>query len=229
MEALELGASCLLIDEDTSATNFMIRDARMQKLIAKEKEPITPFIDRVKDLKNDLLVSTVLVAGGSGEFFEMADTVIMMENYKAYLKTHEAKEITRTYPTERVVETKEGFSLPRDRSPRLDFLKQERKLKIKVFGKSNLSIGSADIDLSYVSQIVDTGQLLLIGDWLLHIFRNESLKNKPLREICVLLEKKGLTTPLSDDLSIPHGDGVYVRRFEIAAAINRLRSISFSY
>lgn len=228
MEALELGASCLLIDEDTSASNFMIRDAQMQKLIAKEKEPITPFIDRIKDLKDGLGISTVLVAGGSGEFFEMADTVIVMEDYKAYVKTHEAKEISKAYPTERDMEAKEGFSLPRDRFPRLDSLKHERKLKIKAFGKSNLSIGRVDVDLSCVSQIVDTGQLFLIGDWLIHIFRNESLRNKSLKEICVFLEEKGLTTPLSDDLPIPHGDRVHVRRFEIAATINRLRSISFS-
>jgi predicted ABC-class ATPase len=228
MEALELGASCLLIDEDTSATNFMIRDARMQKLIAKEKEPITPFIDRIKDLKDSVEVSTVLVAGGSGEFFEMADTVVVMENYKAYVKTIEAKEISKAYPTERDVETKEGFSLPKDRFPRLDYLKHEKKLKIKVFGKSNLSIGRVNVDLSYVSQIVDTGQLLLIGDWLIHIFKNETMRNKSLKEICVLLEGKGMTAPLSDDLPIPYGDRVHVRRFEIAATINRLRSISFS-
>jgi hypothetical protein len=152
----------------------------------------------------------------------------VMENYKAHVKTLEAKEISKAYPTERDVETKEGFSLPKDRFPRLDYLKHEKKLKIKVFGKSNLSIGRVNVDLSYVSQIVDTGQLLLIGDWLIHIFKNETMRNKSLKEICVLLEGKGMTAPLSDDLPIPYGDRVHVRRFEIAATINRLRSISFS-
>jgi predicted ABC-class ATPase len=227
MEALELGASCLLIDEDTSATNFMIRDARMQKLITKEKEPITPFIDRIKDLKDGVEVSTVLVVGGSGEFFEMADTVIVMENYKAYIKTIEAKEISKSYPTKRDVEITGNFLLPKDRFPQWDYLKHERKLKIKVFGKSNLSIGRENVDLSCLSQIVDTGQLLLIGDWLVHIFRNETMKNKSLREICMLLEGKGRTAPLSDDLPIPYGNRVHVRRFEIAATINRLREVLF--
>lgn len=87
--------------------------------------------------------------------------------------------------------------------------------KIKVFGKSNLSPGRVNVDLSYVSQIVDAGQLLLIGDWFVHIFKNETMRDKSLKEICVFLEGKGLTGPLSDDLPIPYGDRVYVRRFEI--------------
>ncbi len=223
MEALELGAGCLLIDEDTSATNFMIRDARMQTLIAKEKEPITPFIDRIKDMKDKLEVSTVLVVGGSGEFFEVADTVIVMENYKAFVKTKEAKEISTEFPSKRNVENAGGLSIPKDRNPGLDSLKKERKLKIKTFGKSTLTIGRKDIDVSCVSQIVDSGQLSLIGDWLLCIMNDETLKDRSLREICSLLEERGITSPLSMDIPIAFGDRVHVRRFEIAAAINRLR------
>ncbi len=228
MEALELGAGCLLIDEDTSATNFMIRDARMQKLIAKDKEPITPFIDRIKDLKNTLGISTILVVGGSGEFFEVADAVIVMEKYKAFVKTDEAKKISKAFPTKRNVETAGGFSMPRDRIPGLDSLKQERKLKIKTFGKSALSIGRKDIDVSCVSQIVDPGQLSLIGDWLIRMVRDEKARNRSLRETCRLLEEKGVESPLSGDIPIPYGDRVHVRRFEIAAAINRLRSLKVS-
>jgi predicted ABC-class ATPase len=73
MEALEAGARVLLIDEDTSATNFMIRDGRMQRLVAKNKEPITPFIDKVKQLHRDGGVSTMLVMGGTGDYFEVED------------------------------------------------------------------------------------------------------------------------------------------------------------
>ncbi|MBW1851329.1 MAG: ABC-ATPase domain-containing protein [Deltaproteobacteria bacterium] len=223
MEALELGAGCLLIDEDTSATNFMIRDARMQKLIAKDKEPITPFIDNIQDLKDKLGVSTVLVVGGSGEFFDVADAVIVMDRYKAYMKTDEAKEISQEFPSNRNVENAGDFSLPPDRMPRLDSLKLERKLKVKVFGKSVLSIGRKDIDVSCVSQLVDPGQLSLIGDWLVCILKDEKLGNRSLREICSLLEQRGITSPLSRHIPIPYGDRVHVRRFEIAATINRLR------
>jgi predicted ABC-class ATPase len=226
MEALELGADCLLIDEDTSATNFMIRDARMQKLIAKDKEPITPFIDRIKDLKDGLGVSTVLVVGGSGEFFEVADTVMVMERYKAYVKTGEAKEISNRFPSKRNVESSGEFSMPQDRIPRLDSLKKERKLKVKTFGTATLSIARKDIDVSCISQIADSGQLALIGDWLICILRDENLRNRSLREICSLFEERGVTSPLSRDIPIAFGDRVYVRRFEIAAAINRLRTLT---
>jgi predicted ABC-class ATPase len=224
MEALELGAGCLFIDEDTSATNFMIRDARMQKLIARDKEPITPFIDRIKDLKDKLGISTILVVGGSGDFFEVADTVIVMETYKALVKTKEAKDISKALPIKRKVETAGDFSMPRHRIPCLDSLKLEKKLKIKTFGKSTLSIGRKDIDVSCVSQIVDPGQLSLIGDWLAHILNHEKT-DKSLMELCSLLEQKGIKSLLSADIPIPYGDRVYVRRFEIAAAINRLRSL----
>ncbi len=225
MEALELGAGCLLIDEDTSATNFMIRDARMQTLIAREKEPITPFIDRIKNLKDKLGVATVLVVGGSGEFFEVADTVIVMEKYKADVTTEEAKEISRKFPSKRNVEDTEGFLRPKDRSPSLDAFKREKRLKIKTFGKSILTIGRKDIDVSCVSQIVDSGQLSLLGDWLLCILNEKGLRDKPLREICTQLEERGMISPLSRDIPIAFGDRVHVRRFEIAAAINRLRTL----
>jgi predicted ABC-class ATPase len=81
IEALEVGARALLLDEDTSATNFMVRDARMQALVHKENEPITPFLDRVRELYERFNVSTVLVMGGCGDYFDVADTVIMMRNY----------------------------------------------------------------------------------------------------------------------------------------------------
>ena len=91
MEALEMGAKVLLIDEDTSATNFMIRDRRMQELVQKAHEPITPFIDKVRQLYQDRGVSTILVMGGSGDYFEAADTVIWMNNYRPFGVTEQAR------------------------------------------------------------------------------------------------------------------------------------------
>ncbi|KAB1986390.1 ATPase, partial [Haemophilus parainfluenzae] len=79
---IEAGARVLLLDEDTSATNFMIRDRRMQALIAKDREPITPFIDKVRQLYLDYGISTVLVIGGSGDYFDAADTVIAMDEFR---------------------------------------------------------------------------------------------------------------------------------------------------
>lgn len=81
IEALESGAGTLLIDEDTSATNFMVRDALMQRVVLKDKEPITPFIDRIRTLYDHCGISTILVAGSSGAFFFVADSIIQMDNY----------------------------------------------------------------------------------------------------------------------------------------------------
>src|SRR5699024_8484501 len=93
MEALESGSRLMLIDEDTSATNFMIRDARMQQLIAPDKEPITPFSEKVKPLYEDKGVSTILIVGGSGDYFDVADRVLMMDEYRLKDVTTAAKEI----------------------------------------------------------------------------------------------------------------------------------------
>src|SRR5699024_9995602 len=101
MEALEAGATTLLVDEDTSATNFMIRDHRMQQLVHQDQEPITPFIDKVVQMRDELGVSTILVMGGSGDYFAVADAVIKMEAYVPYDATDEAKAIMKEYPSER--------------------------------------------------------------------------------------------------------------------------------
>ena len=97
MEAIESGATLLLIDEDTSATNFMIRDKRMQQLVADNKEPITPFIDKARVLYDELNISSVIIAGGSGDYFDIADRVIMMDEYIPFDVTDKAREIADMY------------------------------------------------------------------------------------------------------------------------------------
>ena len=104
VEAMESGASGLLIDEDTAATNFLIRDARMQILVPKEKEPITPFIDRVRAMYEQYGVSTVLVAGGSGDYLDVADTVIAMETFRPHDVTSRASAVAAAHPTGRIAE-----------------------------------------------------------------------------------------------------------------------------
>ena len=91
MEAIDSGAKLLIIDEDRSATNFMIRDKMMKQLI--EKEPITPLTDRVNELYEQKGVSTVLVIGGSGEYLAVADKIYLMDDYVMHDVTDKAKEI----------------------------------------------------------------------------------------------------------------------------------------
>ena len=112
VEALEVGARLLLVDEDTSATNFMICDRRMQELVPKEGEPITPFVDRVRDLHDQAGVSSVLVIGGSGDYLDVADRVLRMADYLPEDVTAVAHRVAADLPTGRESQSIATFTLP---------------------------------------------------------------------------------------------------------------------
>ncbi|MEG3927652.1 MULTISPECIES: ABC-ATPase domain-containing protein [unclassified Microcoleus] len=219
----------LLVDEDTAATNFMIRDRRMQELIAKDKEPITPFIDKVRQLYADYGVSTILVMGGSGDYFDVADTVIAMENFQAYNVTEEAKEIAKNYSISRAAEGGENFGKLTQRVPipaSLDPSRGRRDVRVKVRDVDELSFGTEEIDLGYVEQLVDSGQLRAIAAAMVYAKQQYMDGKRTLSEIIDLvmadIDAQGM-----DILSpFPEGDFAMFRRFELAAAINRLRSLS---
>ena len=228
MEALEAGAKVLLVDEDTSATNFMIRDERMQELVAKEKEPITPFLDKVKPLFRDYGVSSILVMGGSGDYFEVADTVIMMDAYRPVDVTERAKEIVRKHPLKRRPEGGEHFgpipkrildlSSIRARTPR-------GKLKIRAT-KMALQLGNSVIDLSRIHQIAEVPQARAIGYILAYISENaRRFMGKPLVEILDEVERTLEREGLWPFLPARYGDLAAPRRFELAFALNRLRTL----
>ncbi|MEG4008325.1 ABC-ATPase domain-containing protein [Microcoleus sp. Pol11C1] len=230
IEALEVGRMpVLLVDEDTAATNFMIRDRRMQELIAKDKEPITPFIDKVKQLYADCGVSTIIVMGGSGDYFDVADTVISMDNFHAYNVTKKAKEIAKKYSMSRVAEGGENFGEITQRVPvpaSLDPSRGRRDVRVKVRDVDELAFGTEDIDLGAVEQIVDSGQLRAIAAAMVYAKQQYMDGKRTLSEIIDLvmadIEAQGM-----DILSpFPEGDFAMFRRFELAAAINRLRSLS---
>ena len=97
MEALEAGATTFLIDEDTSATNFMVRDGIMQQIVTKDKEPITPFISWVRALYEEKGISTVIVVGSSAAYLQVADTILQLDFYQVKDIKTEAKEILKEY------------------------------------------------------------------------------------------------------------------------------------
>ncbi|KAJ2158434.1 hypothetical protein GGF46_003785, partial [Coemansia sp. RSA 552] len=97
-EAIEAGASTLLFDEDTCATNFLVRDGRMQRLVAQDKEPITPLVSRVRELWEAKKVSSILVIGGCGDYLDVADTVIGMDGYAPLDMTAQAKAVAQSMP-----------------------------------------------------------------------------------------------------------------------------------
>jgi len=231
MEALEVGTHLLLMDEDTSATNFMIRDARMQSLVAKEREPITPFIDKVSSLYQDLSVSTLLVIGGSGDYFDVADTVIMMSDFHPEEVTEQAKKIARQYKTGRTEEGTISFGEIRMRVPDPKSFNPQKgkKNKIGARGAGNIQFGRENIDLSYLEQLVDPGQARAIGDLIYYLLKQGYMDgNKSLREALEQgykdLGVKGLEV-ISPFFGQHPGEYAYPRPQEAAAAINRLRTL----
>jgi predicted ABC-class ATPase len=239
IEALEVGSKVLLLDEDTCATNLMIRDARMQSLVEKSGEPITPFIDRVRQLADAPPqsppgggkiggVSSILVLGGSGDYFDVADTVIRMDTYVPHDVTVEAKAIAAQHPTGRQVEATGVWPVPTARIPvakSLNPRKGKREVSIKGRALRAVLFGTEEIDVSAVAQLIDEGQVRAIGQ-ALNLARERFMDDQ--RDAAAVVEavmqeivQKGL-----DALDRRQtGDYVAFRPYELAAALNRLRTL----
>ncbi|NOX88375.1 MAG: ABC-ATPase domain-containing protein [Calditrichaeota bacterium] len=233
IEALETGAEALLVDEDTSATNFMIRDARMQALVHKQFEPITPFIDRIREMYDRFGVSTVLVMGGSGDYFQAADTVILMKEYVPQVVTEQARAIAEQFKTERRPEREFEWKTITERAPlpqSFDASKGKKEVKIEARGLHSVQFGTHTIDLRQVEQIVDISQTRAIGFALHFIARRWMDGQRTIRELMDLAEtfllKEGTDglNPFRRDDEHP-GNFALPRRFEIAAALNRYRGL----
>ncbi|MBW2267788.1 MAG: ABC-ATPase domain-containing protein [Deltaproteobacteria bacterium] len=233
VEALELGASGLLLDEDTSATNFMVRDARMQALVAKAHEPITPFLERVKEIHEVHGVSTVLVMGGCGDYFDVADRVIAMREFLPEDATAEAHRIAAAAPSGRTREASHALRAITPRCPiaeSLDASRGRRDVKIDVRERDLLAFGEHSIDLRGVEQLLDRSQTRAVG-FALHLAATRWMADgrslcEIVDEIEALFDSEGLDglDPRRRGERHP-GNFARPRRFEIAAAINRLRSV----
>lgn len=230
MEALEAGARVLLIDEDTSATNFMIRDEAMQRLVPKALEPITPFIDQVSHLRDGHDLSTVLVMGGSGDYFEVADTVILMENFLPRVVTEDARRIASERQDRRASEGR-PFERVRARIPLSHGFNpyRDRRIRVDARGPRTIAFGRETIDLGAVEQVVDPSQTRAIGDAIFSAlergyFDGERTLGQVVDAILADIDAGGLEV-LSTFEGHP-GDYALPRRFEIAAAVNRLRTLA---
>lgn len=227
MEALEAGAACLLIDEDTSATNFMIRDSRMQQLVKKEKEPITPFIDKVQQLYTQHKVSTILVVGGSGEYFDVADLVIMMDEYVPQDVTEKAKAIAQSFMQKRE-STGEMFEDISSRVPlAASFKEMGKDNRIKVRNKECISIGKSNIELGFVEQLIDYHQTSGIAAMIEYLMKKaindkQSLEQM-IEELYQQIEEKGLE--VLTKVVRCNGNIALPRKQELYAAISRFREL----
>lgn len=227
VEAMETGANLLLIDEDTSATNFMIRDELMQRVVHRKSEPITPFIDRVQELSNNHKISTILVAGSSGSYFHKADQIIQMDHYLPKDITDFAKKEAADFPLpEEPVSPATEPSYARTVKSDNSFRKNDR-IKIKTQGKDSILINRDSIDLRYVEQLTDTEQLGTLGQLMkyaqLHLFNNQRTLGESAEELWKILEQKGISA-ICEGSYVPGGFAM-PRKQEIYACLNRYRAL----
>lgn len=230
VESIEAGASLLLIDEDTSATNFMIRDELMQRVIHRDMEPITPFIERIRELYDCYGISTIIVAGSSGAYFHVADTIVQMDRYVPKDITEYAKNEARDYPV---------ISSPEEPAKKPDFrrcpkpspaFKGNDRIKMKTMGREAVMINKETIDLRYVEQITDSEQVTALGYCMRYAQKHILDGRKEMRQVVDELEqavKKGTLAALCESQSSVSCMAA-PRRQEIFACLNRYRGLKLS-
>lgn len=215
VEALAAGSTVLLIDEDTSATNFMVRDGRMAQLVSDEKEPITPFIRKIRSLYQDLGVSTILVAGSSGDYLSVADTVLQMDCYRICDVTEKAHALAQELKEEKA-DTVRWLRKP---------VRKKEIEKIRVHGWDSLSIDKSEIDLRYLEQVADESQTAALGYIIQYILtRAADGKKTPdalAEEIAKKLNAEGILSITPKNYSA--GPSAMVRKQEILACLCRYR------
>ena len=239
VEAILSGSKTLLIDEDTSATNFMVRDALMQKVIHSGEEPIIPFLSRMRQLYEELGISTILVAGSSGAFFEVSDLILQMKEYKPFDVTIKAKEAAEA--TSDKIETPDKLVISADQripSPNRE-VTESRKVKVRGNGTDTVSINHESVELRFVEQVVDNEQTNLLGAMLRTLeeqyFNGRDPLPKCVNALYDRLSKQGFAACTQggrgDDGrgnasgSIP-GNLAMVRPQELWAMVNRYRGLN---
>ena len=215
VEALAAGSTVLLIDEDTSATNFMVRDGRMAQLVSDEKEPITPFIRKIRSLYQDLGVSTILVAGSSGDYLSVADTVLQMDCYRVCDVTEKAHALAQELKEEK------ADAVRWLRKP----VRKKEIEKIRVHGWDSLSIDKSEIDLRYLEQVADESQTAALGYIIQYILTRAADGRKTpdalAEEIAKKLDAEGILSITPKNYSA--GPSAMVRKQEILACLCRYR------
>lgn len=227
IEGIEAGTSLFLIDEDTSATNFMIRDELMQRVIHREMEPITPFIERIREMYEEYGISTIIVAGSSGAYFHIADRIIQMDRYIPKDITALAKQEAEKFP---------AISSPEQKAKKPDFARCPRpdkafqgneRIKMKTMGKEAVMINRDTIDLRYVEQITDSEQVTALGYCVRYAQKHLLDGKKNLQQIASeleeVMEKKSLAAICENSSSI--ACMAMPRRQEIFACFDRYRGL----
>ena len=227
MEAIESGADVLFMDEDTCAANFIVRDHKMQQLVNKKDEPITPFIDRVRDLFNEKNISTVLVLGGVGDYFDVADHVIQVKNYQPMDVTDRAHAIADQFPAKRRHEGKPYPFRSQKRIPVAESLNPRNEYgKVRIIAPDvhRLNYGKQEVDLTDLEQLMELSQTKAIG-FAMEYAKTYMDSQTPLpaivQQVIKDIEEKGLDV-ISSRIS---GHFAWFRGIELAFAFNRYRGL----
>lgn len=231
LEALECGVKTILIDEDVSAVNFLIRDQRMRRLLGNEGDPLIPLIERIREFTNTG-VHFILVIGACGDFLTEADRVIVMKNYLPEEMTASAKTISSETP---YISSKGNHPpfYPFKSRAFLDFIKPlapqirpsssvEKFVKVRLLHDNLLQVGFLQADVHYLSGFCNGTQRYAAGLIALNLV--QSAEDKTLMEVvekvCARIEKSGFgkfPQGLSRDMTLP-------RAVDIAAVLLRLRT-----
>lgn len=222
IEAMEAGAELLLLDEDTSATNFMIRDKVMAKLVSDEKEPITTLLRHIRGIYKTMGISFIIVVGSSGDYLFVADLVLQLDHYKVKDVTKEAKEICEQCQIAGQYAEKE-VCMP-EFSRKLKPVKHARR-KLKSMGTDTVLIDRESIDVRYLEQLSESGQttaLAYMMGWILdHVTKEEDIQEF-IENMYKLIERKGMAAVIPANYSAGHP--VLPRKQELYACLNRYRS-----
>ena len=178
MEALSFGCNAMMIDEDRTATNFMIRDARMKKII--KDDPIIPFTDRVRQIYKDTGISTVLIIGGSSEYLDIADNVYIMKDYRIYNYNKEVKQTKQNTFDFFAVNDKEPvqWRLVRNiqKEPMMSFKKDEETNRIREFvavTDEEIYVGVNKANISRLDTIVSRQQMTAVAFIIRSLFNSQ--------------------------------------------------------
>ena len=222
IEAMEAGAELLFLDEDTSATNFMIRDKVMAKLVSDEKEPITTLLRHIRGIYKTMGISFIIVVGSSGDYLSVADLVLQLDHYKVKDVTKEAKEICEQCQIAGQYAEKE-VCMP-EFSRKLKPVKHARR-KLKSMGTDTVLIDRESIDVRYLEQLSESGQttaLAYMMGWILdHVTKEEDIQEF-IENMYKLIERKGMVAVIPANYSAGHP--VLPRKQELYACLNRYRS-----
>ncbi|MBQ9438761.1 MAG: ABC-ATPase domain-containing protein [Lachnospiraceae bacterium] len=240
VEAYLSGGKTFLIDEDTSATNFLVRDALMASVVHRDKEPIIPFLDRMKEL-SAMGISIVLVAGSSGAFFNVADNVIQMDEYVPVNITEKAwqavgrstesadNKLMSTENPEASVPSLRFRADPRIPLPNRELL-TDRRVKVRASGTDNVSINHESVEVRFVEQLIDNEQTNLLAQLLKElqtkVFDGKTPLSACLEKTYERLLKNGFSAFFrAEDMP---ANLAMARKQELFAMVNRTRNIKLT-